>query len=150
MSAHPAAGGRPIVVPIDPAVFSVGSLRLARSLAHETGASVHVVRVRSRSPSRLADARELYLDGIGAYFSSELGPHRVRTASLEGDSLVETLARYARELGASMVVLTGGRHSVGARVAEAAGVPVLLVHPRGGAAGADVELVGAPRPGATA
>ena len=95
---------RPIVVPLDTSVFAGGSLSLARAVARQSGAAVHLVRV---DPARAVDFRvpaagrrreswESYLDGVGRYFFSELGAHRVRTELVEGDRMVDALAAYAR------------------------------------------------------
>jgi nucleotide-binding universal stress UspA family protein len=136
---------RPIVVPVDTSVYSGSSLSLARSLAHGSGRAVHLVRVDTSREAgcRRRESWERYLDSAGLYFFTALGAHRVRTALLPGEGVVETIAAYAGEQDAAMVVLAGNGvkedgYSRGvataARLGRGSGVPVLLVHPESDAA----------------
>ena len=136
---------RPIVVPVDTSVYSGSALSLARSLARGSERPVHLVRVDSSREAgcRRRESWEHYLDSAGLYFLTELGPHRVRTALLPGERVVETIAAYAGEQDAAMVVLAGNGvkedgYSRGvttaARMGRESGVPVLLVHPESDAA----------------
>lgn len=106
-----------ILVPLDGSTFSESALPLARRLASDFGAPLHLVHVARPAPDtamrspqddlewaeRVRAGAEAYLDGISGDPAME--GLRVRTAVLEG-GVVEAIDGYALEREIPLVVMT--------------------------------------------
>lgn len=145
-----------IMVPLDGSTFAERALDVAGWLAARTSASLHLVQVHVPvSPVPIVQAEPIYdprLDAIvreqeEEYLRSQADRCRERSGVpargelLEG-AVVDTLAEYARDIGAELVVMTthgrGGLSrlwlgSVADGLIRAISVPVLLLRPDEGA-----------------
>jgi nucleotide-binding universal stress UspA family protein len=129
-----------ILVPIDGSAESNAALPFARTVAHETGASITLLRVLR--PAEVASNREAATVAANTlkHTAAESGSAGVtfETVVREGDDVADEILEQSRAQGAELIIMrTHGRvglerailGSVTQRVLADSGVPVMLVRP---------------------
>jgi nucleotide-binding universal stress UspA family protein len=137
-----------ILVPLDGSELAEQALPIAQAIAERARCKLKLVLVHDRIILKpgpdytklelaMQKANREYLKSVTARVRERLG-RSVSSAVLQGLPVVETLARYTRELGADLVVMTthglGGLRrawlgSVTDQLIRSAEVPVLVVRP---------------------
>jgi nucleotide-binding universal stress UspA family protein len=96
-----------ILVPLDGSALAEQALPTVVSLARAFTAEVHLLGVREADEEDGLEGCRAYIRGVAERLRGEIatGTEKIREVALEGDA-AETIAKYGREQGVGLVVLT--------------------------------------------
>jgi nucleotide-binding universal stress UspA family protein len=128
---------RSIIVPVDGSELAEGAIPFALAIAERAHAKIRFVLVHPQQfPPLLIEPAKVYLKALTRRYKEQLG-RSVSSIILHGP-VARTLTRYARDIGADLIVMTshgrGGVRrawlgSVADQLIRATELPVLVVRP---------------------